>query len=104
MYCQKCGKEIDDEAVVCIHCGCATKNQMDQTAGNKDSDVRTSVGLVILSILFPIVGIILGVVYRQSYNETRRRAGKTYLVAALIPMGILFLWFLIGISISMAYA
>lgn len=23
MFCQKCGKEIMDEAVVCIHCGCA---------------------------------------------------------------------------------
>ena len=26
MFCQKCGKEIMDEAVVCIHCGCATSN------------------------------------------------------------------------------
>lgn len=26
MFCSKCGKEIDNEAVVCIHCGCATGN------------------------------------------------------------------------------
>lgn len=26
MYCSKCGKEIDDEAVVCVHCGIATQN------------------------------------------------------------------------------
>ena len=26
MYCSKCGKEIDDEAVVCVHCGVETKN------------------------------------------------------------------------------
>ena len=25
MYCRKCGKEIDDEAAVCVHCGVATK-------------------------------------------------------------------------------
>ena len=25
MFCSKCGKEIDNEAVVCIHCGCATQ-------------------------------------------------------------------------------
>ena len=24
MFCSKCGKEINDEAVVCIYCGCAT--------------------------------------------------------------------------------
>ncbi|WP_367258772.1 zinc-ribbon domain-containing protein [Ruminococcus sp.] len=21
-FCSKCGKEIDDEAVMCVHCGC----------------------------------------------------------------------------------
>lgn len=26
MFCHKCGKEIDDDAVVCIHCGASTKN------------------------------------------------------------------------------
>lgn len=26
MYCSNCGKEIDDKAVVCVHCGCETKN------------------------------------------------------------------------------
>lgn len=24
MFCQKCGKEINDDAAVCIHCGCST--------------------------------------------------------------------------------
>lgn len=27
MFCTKCGKEINDEAVVCVHCGCSTKNK-----------------------------------------------------------------------------
>ncbi|MBE6747243.1 MAG: zinc-ribbon domain-containing protein [Ruminococcaceae bacterium] len=26
MFCQKCGKEINDDATVCIHCGCSTGN------------------------------------------------------------------------------
>lgn len=26
MYCHKCGKEIDNDSVVCIHCGVETKN------------------------------------------------------------------------------
>lgn len=29
MFCSKCGKEINDEAVVCVHCGCATQNYRD---------------------------------------------------------------------------
>lgn len=26
MFCYKCGKEIDNEAVVCVHCGVSTRN------------------------------------------------------------------------------
>lgn len=26
MYCNKCGKEIDDEALICPYCGCGTVN------------------------------------------------------------------------------
>lgn len=26
MFCNKCGKEIDDEALICPHCGCGTVN------------------------------------------------------------------------------
>ena len=35
MFCSKCGKEINDEAVVCIHCGCATNNLKEE---NKQKD------------------------------------------------------------------
>ena len=35
MFCSKCGKEINDEAVVCVHCGCATKNLKEE---NKQND------------------------------------------------------------------
>lgn len=27
MYCNNCGKQIDDRAVVCVHCGVPTGNQ-----------------------------------------------------------------------------
>lgn len=35
MFCSKCGNEINDEAVVCIHCGCAVKNTDNNTNGEK---------------------------------------------------------------------
>lgn len=27
MFCSNCGKEIDDKAVICVHCGCETRNR-----------------------------------------------------------------------------
>ena len=34
MYCYNCGKEIDDKAVVCVHCGVETKNMKSTTDKN----------------------------------------------------------------------
>ena len=36
MFCHKCGKEISDDAVVCVHCGVETKN-LDK---NKDKSIN----------------------------------------------------------------
>ena len=35
MFCSNCGKEIDDNAVVCVHCGCGTKNYRQKNQKNK---------------------------------------------------------------------
>lgn len=34
MFCYKCGKEIDDEAIVCVHCGCATPKYQEDKRKN----------------------------------------------------------------------
>lgn len=38
MFCSKCGKEISDEAVVCIHCGCATE-KMNKRENGKEQPI-----------------------------------------------------------------
>ena len=38
MFCSKCGKEINDEAVVCVHCGCATGN-LQKESKEKDQPI-----------------------------------------------------------------
>ncbi len=35
MFCQNCGKEIDDNAVICVNCGCATQNYNVISENNK---------------------------------------------------------------------
>ena len=42
MYCHKCGKEIDDEAVVCVGCGISTKNMQNQTANQQPVIINNS--------------------------------------------------------------
>lgn len=44
MFCYKCGAQIDDEAIICPHCGCSTKNfdQVD-TAPQPQPQVQVNV-------------------------------------------------------------
>ncbi|MDE7289910.1 MAG: zinc-ribbon domain-containing protein, partial [Oscillospiraceae bacterium] len=90
MYCQKCGKEIDDKAIFCIYCGSTTKNQTyqtyqtHQTVRNKASDSKASTGLVILSFVSPMIGFIMGIIHMLSTNGDSKSAGIKYIIVALI--------------------
>jgi len=68
MYCNNCGKEIDEKAFVCIHCGVKTKSiiQDDEPIG----------GLGVLCFLFPIIGLILYFIWQNDRPNKSKGAGK----------------------------
>lgn len=89
MYCNNCGKEISDEAVMCVHCGVATGRPIPGAATTNnyranDPDEPANTGFIILSVLIPLAGIIMGAMH---LSDGRKRAGKAYLTAALITVG-----------------
>lgn len=66
MYCVKCGNEIDDKADVCIHCGVYTARQKNI---GKDS---SSFFAAIFSFFFPVIGLVLYLLYENSRPLTAR--------------------------------
>ena len=76
MFCKNCGKEIHDEAVMCVHCGASTGH----TAKPGENEPASG-GIIALSILIPICGIILGCI---NISNEKKRAGKTYLWCGII--------------------
>ena len=77
MYCENCGTEISKEAYICPKCGVKVKKE-------KNIEDKPSVGLNILSLFFPIVGLIL---YFTWKNQTPKKA-KSVLTYCLIGWGI----------------
>lgn len=53
MFCTNCGKEIDDKAVVCIHCGCAVNGN---NTLNNPSEKKWLVALL-LCLFLGTIGI-----------------------------------------------
>ena len=63
-FCQKCGKEIHDDAVICTGCGCAVSTSKENFPNNttpntnfSSHDSATSDGLGITSIILGAIGI-----------------------------------------------
>ena len=86
-FCSKCGKEINNEAVICPHCGCMVEDVQKKSEATDE----VNAGLVILSVLLPIFGIIYWAVV---HKETPKK-GKACGVAALITVGVTMLIYII---------
>ena len=82
-FCQHCGKELMEAAVICPHCGCAVNGA--NTAVNvvpQNDDV--SVGLCILSALIPLFGIIYWPVCHKKTPKRAMACGITAIVSWVV--------------------
>lgn len=100
MYCKYCGQPLDDRAVICPHCGVATDNASQKMMEEED---RPSAGFAVLCFFFPIVGLILYLVWHDDYPKKARSCGKGALVSVIVCAIPLVLWivlffFVLGIA------
>ncbi|MBQ9485755.1 MAG: zinc ribbon domain-containing protein, partial [Clostridia bacterium] len=59
MYCKYCGKEINDDADVCVHCGRST-NRI-PSPEKETGETKAGVG-ILLCLFLGLIGLIIGVV------------------------------------------
>ncbi len=86
-FCQHCGKEIMDEAVICPGCGCATGAQ-NPVAVNPDDTV--SVGLCILAVLIPLFGVIYWPVKHKVTPKRAMACGIAGIISWVVSFVILY--------------
>lgn len=116
-FCVKCGKEIEEGNVVCFECAAAELPAQPEAApvnnqpygqqpygqpynsyGMPMPEDKANVGMVILSVLIPIAGLILAIVNRSKSPKTAR----TYLVAGIISWVVSFIIIFV-FSFAMGY-
>lgn len=91
-YCSKCGKEIMDDAVICIHCGCSTVNNPNPAPSAPDAP---STGFAVLGFFFPLVGLIMYLVMRDTTPLKAKSAGKGALIGVCVEVGLSILYAII---------
>lgn len=80
MYCQHCGEQIDDKAVLCPHCGTAVKEQTPSFA-EKD---YARFGFGVLGFFIPLAGFILFLCFEREKPLRARAAGRGALIGFIL--------------------
>lgn len=83
MYCPNCGQEIDDKAVVCPKCGVPVSGK--KVTNPNDA---SSFGWAFLGFLFPIVGLILFLIWKDESPLKAKSCGKGALVSVIVSAAI----------------
>lgn len=92
MYCRYCGKEIADQAVICVHCGA----QVQRTPAVKDTG---SAGWWWLGFLIPLAGLIIWLIYKDDQPKNARKVGIGALVGVITETVLIILIYVIYIAI-----
>ena len=78
MFCKNCGKEIDDKAAICVHCGVAVEKKSE----NSETNVLAIVGFV-LSFFIALAGLICSIIGYKRAPEFGGK-GKSLALAGII--------------------
>lgn len=83
MFCKKCGQEIMDDAIICVHCGCSTQDSNTVVAKTNDA---SSAGMAILGFFIPLAGLIIWLINKDNKPLMAKSAGKGALVGFIVSM------------------
>lgn len=94
MYCNKCGNQLDDNAVICPKCGCVT-SKADLTSVQNQTP-KMGMG-VLLGLVLGLIGLIIGVCMYPSGTTARSTFLKGWWIAfAISIVACILVWIFFG--------
>ena len=84
-YCSTCGKQIENEACFCPHCGCMTEYYFAKR------QYENSPAQNVLSFFLPLVGLILYIAYSRDYPKKANNCGKWALIGFVVNIILLII-------------
>jgi hypothetical protein len=94
MYCRKCGTELTEDTRVCPQCGQPVGAPVTDTATG-EYEGHPNGWLKAACLLFPIVGLIMYLVYVDSAPVKAKDCGKFAIIGVSIKLGLVFVVFLL---------
>ena len=84
MFCKNCGKEVNDNAVICPNCGVPTDNYNRSASAPEQKNTLALVGFI-LSFFVSIAGLIVSIIaYKNAKKPEFNGDGKNFALAGII--------------------
>lgn len=96
MYCTKCGKEYVEGAVVCMGCGCSLGDNK-----KVEKSDTSAFGFGVLGFFFPIVGLVLWLVWKDERPKRAKAAGIGALASVVFNVILVIVWGIIFSTVMM---
>ena len=107
MYCNNCGSEIDERAVICPKCGVPVKkNALNDGEKTSKTNTMAIVGFI-LSFLISIAGLICCIIARKQCNETGEQGmglATAGMIISIVSIVLSFIFILIYVIVIAAAA
>ncbi len=97
-YCQKCGKELMDEAIICPGCGCAVAAEAYRMQRYAEENGGLATAAIIFAFISPLVGIILGIIGISKYTVAEYKQRSINAIAISLAVFFVCLGILIFVS------
>ena len=98
-YCCYCGKEVEDEAVVCVHCGRSITHNKPVKEDDKPSALWR-----VLGFLIPLLGLIMYLAWKDDQPLRAKSAGKGALVGLIVSIALPIVLYVVTVIIALAVA
>jgi len=89
-YCGNCGNQVDERAYVCPKCGVIVNNNFNDVNNRNINNVvdNGGIGYAFLGFFFPVVGLILYLVWKDNKPKSAKSVGKGALISVIV--GVIF--------------
>lgn len=97
-YCKYCGEKVFLDAVVCVHCG----RSLIENRQNIIEDTGNA-GWGVLGFFFPVIGLILCLVWNKDRPNDAKKAGIGALVSVIVSVVFVIIFYAIIAAVAIGY-
>lgn len=104
MYCRNCGSEVNENAVVCVHCGALVdENKLSaQTAPKGNGNAVGLVGFILSFFPYTVIAgficSIIGYIRAKNGNLKYKNLSLAGIIISSVFIGLAFIGLIIGLS------